>query len=74
MSDNLITALVTVLVAIVGLASLAVMLSPNAKTGEVLQSGSKGFATMITAAVAPVSGSGGGMGMNTSLSTFGNGM
>ncbi len=56
MSDNLITALVSIVVAIIGLAALATVLSPKAQTAQVVQAGSAGLATDIAAATSPVSG------------------
>jgi hypothetical protein len=64
MSDNLITALVSVVVAIIGLAALATVLSPHARTSSVIQAGATGLATDIAAATSPVTG---GLG-NVSLS------
>ena len=64
MSDNLITALVSIVVAIIGLAALSVVLSPNAKTSQVIGAGAGGLAQDIGAAVAPVSGGLGGAGFN----------
>ena len=55
-----VTALVSVLTAIVGLAIIAVIVSKNANTSAVIQSGASGFSSIISAAVAPVSGGGGG--------------
>lgn len=76
MSDNLITALVSIVVAIIGLAALSVVLSPKASTSQVIGAGSQGLATDISAAVSPVSG--GGLGtmpsLNLSTPSFGNGV
>lgn len=58
MSDQLITALVTIVVAIIGLASLSVILSPHAQTSQVIRAGSGGLAQDISVAISPVSGSG----------------
>ena len=71
MSENLITALVSIVVAIIGLAALSVVLSPKAATSEVIKAGSGGLATDIGAAVSPITG--GSMGL-TSLPSLGNGM
>lgn len=71
MSDNLITALVSIVVAIIGLAALAVVLSPNAKTSAVIGAGAGGLAQDIGAAVAPVSG---GFGASFSLPSITNGV
>ena len=72
MSENLVTALVSIAVAIVGLATLAVILSPKASTSAVIGAGSQGLATDITAAVSPVAG--GGLGALPTLSMTGNGV
>ena len=71
MSDNLITALVSIVVAIVGLAALATVLSPSAQTKGVISAASSGLATDIKAAVSPVSG---GLGGGLSLPSIGNGL
>lgn len=71
MSDNLITAMVSVVVALIGLAALATVLSPQAQTSQVLGAGSQGLATDIKAAVSPVSG--GGLGSLTALPTLSTG-
>ena len=59
MSDNMITAIVAVVTAIIGLAALSVILSPQAQTGSVIKAASGGLATDIQAATAPVTGGGG---------------
>lgn len=48
--------IVVVLMAIVGLAVIATLVSKNAQTSHVIQSGFSGFATALTAAIAPVTG------------------
>lgn len=68
MSDQLITAIVSVVLGIIGLATLAVILSPQAQTSQVTKAASQGLATDIAAAVAPVTGGGGGL----SLPSLGN--
>ncbi len=50
---------VAILTAIIGLAILAVILSKNSNTPSVLQSFFSGFASLIGAATAPITGSGG---------------
>lgn len=72
MSDQLVTAIVSIVLAIIGLAALSVVLSKNANTTGVLQSASAGLSTDIGAAVAPVSGS--GLGSLTLPSLGGNGL
>jgi hypothetical protein len=64
MGDQLIASVVTVLTAIVGLAIIAVLVSKNANTSGVIQAGGSSFAQALTAAVSPVSGSGGLSGFN----------
>lgn len=48
-------AIVSILVAVVGLATLAIILSKKADTANVLTAGFGGFGNLIRAAVAPVS-------------------
>lgn len=73
MSDNLITALVSIVVAIIGLAALSVVLSPRASTSQVIGAGSQGLATDIGAAVSPVTG-GTGIISSPFMATPGNGI
>lgn len=53
-----------ILMAVVGVAILAVLVSRNAQTGSVLQAGGQAFSSILGAAEAPVTG-GGGFGLNT---------
>ena len=55
MDDKLINGIITVAVAIVGLAIAAVIFSNNAKTTDVITSSGNAFANIIKAAVGPVS-------------------
>lgn len=71
MSNELTTALVSVLLALVGLASLSVILSPNARTSQVLTSGGNAFSGAIRAAVSPISGGLGGGFSGAQLPTLG---
>lgn len=50
-------ALVAVIASIIGLAIVAVVVSKNAQTSSVIQAGASGLASIIGAAVSPVSGS-----------------
>lgn len=59
------TSIVTVLLAIVGVAVIAVLVSKNANTSGVIGAGSQGFSSGLGAALSPVTGSGFG------LSSFG---
>lgn len=74
MSENLVTALVSIVVAIIGLAALATVLSPKAATSAVIGAGSQGLATDITAAVSPVAGGGLGSLPSLSMPSMGNGI
>lgn len=56
MGDHLVTSIVTVLTAIVGVAIIAVLVSQKANTSAVISSAGNAFANDLTAAVAPVSG------------------
>lgn len=56
MSDQLISSVVTVLTAIVGVAIIAVLVSNKAQTGAVIGAGGNAFATALEAAVSPVTG------------------
>lgn len=75
MSDQLITAMVSIVLAIIGLAALATVLSSKATTSQVINAGSQGLATDIGAAVSPVTGAsiGGGLSL-PSLPSLGNGL
>lgn len=56
MGERLIESLTTIAVAIVGIAIIAVLVSNQAQTGNVLKAAGGAFATDIQAAVSPVSG------------------
>jgi hypothetical protein len=59
MSDQLISSVVTVLTAIVGLAIIATLVSKNAQTGSIITAGGSAFSGALAAAEAPVTGSSG---------------
>lgn len=75
MGDQLITALVSIVLAIISLAALATVLSSKAQTSQVIGAASSGLSTDIGAAVSPVTG-GSGIGSLPSLTTqsYGNGI
>lgn len=56
--NNIISGVVTIAVAIVGLATLAVLVSKNANTSGVIGAAGQAFSGSIGAAVGPVSGGG----------------
>ena len=58
MSEQLITSIVTVLTAIIGVAILAVLVSNSSNTTGVIKAASGGFAQDLSAALSPISGSG----------------
>lgn len=64
MSESLITSVVTVLTAIIGVAIIAVLVSKNANTSGVISAGAGGFSSALGTALSPVTGGGG----------FGNGL
>lgn len=70
MDNQLVASVVTVLTAIIGVAIIAVLVSPNAKTGQVIQAGSQGFSTALGTALSPVTQSS-GLG---SIGSFGGGI
>jgi hypothetical protein len=56
MSEQLVTSVVTVVMAIIGVAIIAVLVSKNANTANVIKAGSAGFSNDLAAALSPVSG------------------
>jgi len=54
-SDKLVNGIIGVLIAIVGLATTAVIFSKNGQTAGVITAGGNAFAQIIKAAVGPVS-------------------
>ncbi len=59
MGDQLITSVVTVLTAIVGVAIIAVLVSKNANTVGVIQAGGGAFSQSLSTALSPVTGQSG---------------
>lgn len=59
MNDQLLTSAVTVLLAITGIAALAVLVSKNANTSQVLQAGGQAYSTALGAALSPITGGSG---------------
>ena len=56
MSDNLFTGVVSIAMAIVGVAIIAVLVAPNAKTSQVIGAAGNAFSQALGAATGPVSG------------------
>lgn len=59
MSETLVTSIVTVLMAIIGVAILAVLVSKQSQTTTVIKSASQGFGYDLGVALSPVGGGGG---------------
>jgi PRD1 phage membrane DNA delivery len=57
MGNQLLNSVVTVAVAIIGVAIVAVLVSRNANTSQVISSASQGFSGALSTALSPVSGS-----------------
>jgi len=58
MSDHLMTGIVSVLLAIIGVAAVALLVSRNAQTGGVLNAGAGAFSCSLATALSPVTGGG----------------
>lgn len=73
MGDNLVSGAVSIALAIVGIAIIAVLVSKQANTSGVITSAASGFASDISAAVSPITGGGfgggfaGGGGLDSSI-------
>ena len=69
MGREFIASIVTVVTAIVGLAIIAVLVSNNAQTGNVIKQSGSALGTVLKAAEAPVSGGGFGSFFNSGDNT-----
>jgi len=63
--NSLTESVVTVLVAIIGLATLAVIVSRNARTSEIIKTSGRSFSDALSVAISPVTGGGSGLDFNT---------
>jgi hypothetical protein len=52
----IIESITTILIAIVGVAIIALIISPKAKTSQVIQAGASGFSNSLATAMTPVTG------------------
>lgn len=59
MNDHTITAIVSVLIAIVGLATISVLVSQSAQTSNVVNAGGNAFSRALCTALSPVTSGGG---------------
>lgn len=73
MGEKLVTSVVTIALAIVGVAIIAVLVSKNANTTGVIQSASSGFSQTLATAISPVTGAG-GSGLGTNFGGLGSGL
>ena len=71
MSEQLITSVVTVLTAIIGVAIIAVLVSKNANTSGVISAGGSAFSSALGTALSPVTGYGSFGGGSAALPTLG---
>jgi len=71
MSDNLVTSVIAVLTAIIGVAIISVLVSKSANTAGVLQAGGSAFSNILSTAVSPVTGGSGLLGGLGSLGSLG---
>jgi PRD1 phage membrane DNA delivery len=58
MGDRTITAIVSIITAVIGVAIVAVLVSNQAQTGSVITAGGTALGNVLKAATAPVSGGG----------------
>lgn len=58
MGNEVVSGIVTIATAVVGIAIIAVLVSKQANTGSVISSATSGFAQDISAAVSPITGGG----------------
>lgn len=70
MGDQLISSVVTICIALVGLAIIATLVSRNADTSNIIATGGRSFSSALTAAEGPVLG---GFGLNVAGTASGAG-
>jgi hypothetical protein len=56
MDNHLVNSITTILVAIIGVAILAVILAKQSNTAQVISSGGSAFSNILKSAVAPITG------------------
>lgn len=69
--DRLTESVVTIAVAIIGLATLAVIVSKNANTVNVIKAAGGAFNSSLGTAISPVTGGGGGYNFGSAFSSLG---
>lgn len=60
MTDAITSSIVSIIMAVIGVAIIAVLVSKQAQTSQVLQAGGSAFSGILGAALSPVTGSGAG--------------
>lgn len=70
MWNNITETIVTIALAVVGLATVSVLVSKNADTSNVIQAGASGLANNIGEAISPVTGHGGQIELSYPSSTL----
>jgi len=71
MKNDVITSVITVLTAIVGVAIIATLVSKNANTAGVIQAGGSAFSSALGTALSPVTGQTGFQGLGSFSGTGG---
>lgn len=71
MGNEVVSGIVTIATAVVGIAIIAVLVSKQANTGSVISSATSGFAQDISAAVSPITGGGSFTGGGAGFSSVG---
>ena len=66
MDDKFVSGIIGILTAVIGVSIIAVLVSSQAKTGDVITAGGNAFTSILKAAVSPVTSSGGSS-LNTGL-------
>lgn len=65
MTDSWLTSIVTVLMAIVGVAIVAILVSQNANTTGVIGAGASGFSSDLATALSPITGASPNIGLSS---------
>lgn len=70
MGDKAITGFVAIIMAIIGVAIVAVLVSKNANTGSVLTAGGGAFSSILKTALSPISTTGSSLGGGNLSNSF----
>lgn len=66
--EHLVTAIVSIALALIGLTAIALLVSPSARTGTLFGTSGQTLAEMISCALSPVTGAGCGTSVTSSIS------